>query len=72
MLVELFALEFIWSAISIATTSFSGIVRTISVNRVISNLAPSIWIIAYLLVVYRVSTGRAWKKDTEEKLSLLP
>lgn len=28
-------------------------------------------VIAYLLVVYRVSTGRAWNKQTEEKISTL-
>ncbi|KAJ3570809.1 hypothetical protein NP233_g4160 [Leucocoprinus birnbaumii] len=70
MLVESFALEFIWTTISIAT-SFSDATGIPAVNVAVTNLVPPIQIIAYLLVVYRVSTGRAWEKDTEEKLSSL-
>ncbi|KAJ3561510.1 hypothetical protein NP233_g10154 [Leucocoprinus birnbaumii] len=70
MLVESFALVFIWSTISIAT-SFSDGGAPKSVKLVFGELLPSIQIIAYLLVVYRVSTGRAWKPDTEEKLTSL-
>ncbi|KAJ3561509.1 hypothetical protein NP233_g10152 [Leucocoprinus birnbaumii] len=54
MLVESFALEFIWTTITIGTSLSNGV-----------------GIIAYLLVVYRVSTGRGWKRDTEEKLTTL-
>ncbi|KAJ3568914.1 hypothetical protein NP233_g5393 [Leucocoprinus birnbaumii] len=60
MLVESFALEFIWMTINIATY-FSDDIQSRSVDE----------IIAYLLVVYRVSTGRAWEKDTEAQLSSL-
>ncbi|KAJ3570808.1 hypothetical protein NP233_g4161 [Leucocoprinus birnbaumii] len=67
---ESFALVFIWTAISIAT-SFSEGSGPRSVNIAFASLLPCIQIIAYLLVVYRVSTGRAWDKDTEEKLTSL-
>ncbi|KAJ3568163.1 hypothetical protein NP233_g5893 [Leucocoprinus birnbaumii] len=70
MLVESFALEFIWSTISIAT-SFSDGGAPKSVKLVFGELVPSIQVIAYLLVVYRVSSGRAWKPDTERKLTSL-
>ncbi|KAJ3568167.1 hypothetical protein NP233_g5889 [Leucocoprinus birnbaumii] len=42
-----------------------------SVKIAFAGLLPFIQTIAYLLVEYRVSTGRAWKKDTEEKLTSL-
>ncbi|KAJ3568918.1 hypothetical protein NP233_g5397 [Leucocoprinus birnbaumii] len=70
MLIASFALEFIWMTINIAT-GFSNDIQTVSVNMASGDLAPSIQIIAYLLIVYRVSTGRAWKQDTEEKLTSL-
>ncbi|KAJ3560122.1 hypothetical protein NP233_g11037 [Leucocoprinus birnbaumii] len=71
MLVESFALEFIWSTMIITTNFWPDNVRASAVNDVFINLQSSIEIITYLLVVYRVSTRRAWEKDTEEKLTSL-
>ncbi|KAJ3551724.1 hypothetical protein NP233_g13023 [Leucocoprinus birnbaumii] len=71
MLVESFALEFIWTIILIATDFWPDNVRASAVNLAFNDLLPSIQIIAYLLVVYRVSLRRAWEKDTEEKLTSL-
>ncbi|KAJ3568912.1 hypothetical protein NP233_g5400 [Leucocoprinus birnbaumii] len=71
MLVESFALEFIWTTMVITTDFSPDNVRVSAVSQAFTNLLPSIQIIAYLLVVYRVSSRRAWEKDTEEKLTSL-
>ncbi|KAJ3553808.1 hypothetical protein NP233_g12562 [Leucocoprinus birnbaumii] len=73
MLVESFALEFVWTITSICTAlaGHGGSMVSSSMNVVFIDLLPYIQLIAYLLVVYRVSTGRAWKKDTKEKLTSL-
>ncbi|KAJ3560586.1 hypothetical protein NP233_g10739 [Leucocoprinus birnbaumii] len=82
MLVESFALESIWlvgatvtNSISLLNTSGSDIVqRTIDISAAttfFSSTAPLIQIIAYLLVIFRVSMGIAWQVDTEQKLSSL-
>ncbi|KAJ3561505.1 hypothetical protein NP233_g10153 [Leucocoprinus birnbaumii] len=71
MLAQSFALDFIWTTISIATSFSKAGGPEPVVNTAFNNLSPFIQIIADLLVVYRVCTGPVWEKDTEEKLSSL-
>ncbi|KAF5357230.1 hypothetical protein D9756_006750 [Leucocoprinus leucothites] len=72
LLVESFALTSVWM---IMTTIFSSLGSVYPVLSAIGSFflatQPFIQLIAYLLVVYRVSMGRGWKKDTERKLTTL-
>ncbi|KXN87325.1 hypothetical protein AN958_08950 [Leucoagaricus sp. SymC.cos] len=73
MIVESFAIVSIWVTAEIVVTSL--ISKEIRANSVIYLiLAESeqfMRIIAYILLVYRVTTGRAWKRDTERQLTTL-
>ncbi|KAJ3552548.1 hypothetical protein NP233_g12854 [Leucocoprinus birnbaumii] len=76
MLVESFTLESIWTigasingAFMIGYQGFK--VDFLTGEEFFANTGPFIEIIAYLLILYRVSTGQAWQVDTEEKLTSL-
>ncbi|KAF9441338.1 hypothetical protein P691DRAFT_641561, partial [Macrolepiota fuliginosa MF-IS2] len=64
MLVESYALESVWPLASLALliTGSTGLL-------LFSNCNVAIEIITYLLVIYRVSTGRAWSKKAGQQIS---
>ncbi|KAF9443878.1 hypothetical protein P691DRAFT_632109, partial [Macrolepiota fuliginosa MF-IS2] len=67
MLIESYALESAWT-FAILISGFLG-------NRAIADFFvqcdAAIEIIAYLLVIYRVSSGRGWNRKTEQQMSSL-
>ncbi|KXN84542.1 hypothetical protein AN958_12353 [Leucoagaricus sp. SymC.cos] len=70
ILVESFALNTLWMTAEIATSQSNGF-QGYSAYYFLSGSQPYIQIISYLLIVYRVATGRAWKEDTGKKLTSL-
>lgn len=70
MLVESFALDsaFILAAV-VATALNGGPSGSAMAALFLTGIEPFIRIIAYLLVIYRVTTGRAWGRRTEQQLS---
>ncbi|KAJ3564361.1 hypothetical protein NP233_g8343 [Leucocoprinus birnbaumii] len=74
MLVESFALEALWMTIGTVFDFVNLTVQSPHFSAACIFFAatqPVIRIFAYLLVVYRVTTGRGWKENTEEKLTTL-
>ncbi|KAF9442833.1 hypothetical protein P691DRAFT_680740 [Macrolepiota fuliginosa MF-IS2] len=66
MLAESCVLESTWTLASLV----SFIVES-PVNEIFSITENNIAIIAFLLVIYRVSAGRAWNSDTDRQLSTM-
>ncbi|KAF5356809.1 hypothetical protein D9756_006749 [Leucocoprinus leucothites] len=71
MLVESFALESLWVTLSIILNICFDNDTGGAAGVFFATTGPSIQILAYLLVVYRVTTGRGWNKDTERHLTSL-
>ncbi|KAF5350670.1 hypothetical protein D9756_008550 [Leucocoprinus leucothites] len=73
ILIESFALESLWQVLSIILVSIAArnSDTTSNASDFINLTQPFIQILAYLLVVYRVTTGRGWQEDTGQKLTTL-
>ncbi|KAF9444353.1 hypothetical protein P691DRAFT_645849, partial [Macrolepiota fuliginosa MF-IS2] len=67
MLIESYALESAWTLAVLVAHS----VNSTAVYTFFADCDGAIEVIAYLLVIYRVSTGRGWNKQTERQLSSL-
>ncbi|KAF9443154.1 hypothetical protein P691DRAFT_764551 [Macrolepiota fuliginosa MF-IS2] len=67
MLIESYALESAWT-LAIIVSDFLG---NVPAYTFFGDCDGAIEVIAYLLVIYRVSTGRGWNKRTEQQISTL-
>ncbi|KAF9440653.1 hypothetical protein P691DRAFT_781788 [Macrolepiota fuliginosa MF-IS2] len=65
MLIESYALESAWALAAL----ISYVVKGAASVGLFNNCSGAIEMIAYLLVVYRVSTGRAWSKNTGQQIT---
>ncbi|KAF9443741.1 hypothetical protein P691DRAFT_778695 [Macrolepiota fuliginosa MF-IS2] len=65
MLIESYALESAWTLAAL----ISQFLDNESAAVFLGNCDPPIEIIAYLLVIYRVSSGRGWNRQTERQIS---
>ncbi|KAF9444754.1 hypothetical protein P691DRAFT_834537 [Macrolepiota fuliginosa MF-IS2] len=67
MLIESYALESAWTIALL----ISEVLDNAPVAAFFANCDPVIEIIAYLLVIYRVFSGRGWNRQTEQQISSL-
>ncbi|KAL9709981.1 hypothetical protein Ac2012v2_007041 [Leucoagaricus gongylophorus] len=71
MLIESFALKSAWLFDQLIVNLTARNAVTLAVNMIFHNTQPFAQLLAYLLVVHRVTTRRGWKEDTEGKLTTL-
>lgn len=71
MLIESFALKSAWLFDQLIVNLTARNAVTLAVNMIFHNTQPFVQLLAYLLVVHRVTTRRGWKEDTEGKLTTL-
>ncbi|KAF9447034.1 hypothetical protein P691DRAFT_793844 [Macrolepiota fuliginosa MF-IS2] len=63
MLVESYALESVWTLAALI-----ALFQNTSAFTFFANCSNVVDVIAYLLVIYRVSTGRGWNRETERQM----
>ncbi|KAF9444355.1 hypothetical protein P691DRAFT_786841 [Macrolepiota fuliginosa MF-IS2] len=71
MLIESYALESAWTLAGLILYFLDSEPSAGAAFTFFADCDSAIEVIAYLLVVYRVFTGRAWNKQTEEQISSL-